>query len=1165
MKKSTILLSLLLVCATRTIAIVDIWLADALGETEFTTEIGSEKEIYVWVDSHGEEITGFQCFFSFAESSIEPIRYSEDQNGWFEDLQQFEGIIITADNYDDRHPDSPLPGHQLDWVVQTGIGQPRPAYAVNGAICRFKLRFLEDMDSHEVSFDHDNDNQRNTLYWSSGSDEEFPFHETSMFVSVTGIEFGPVPDIYLSSVDQQQSLNLYDYLRQIDGIENEDYMFSWAVVGGGENTVCLLDTLRTENEFFLFFDANTTEVDHVDLQIEASTQGLTSDDILRVYYGDAPDIDDEIADQTPFIYWPEDEQTTFLLDDYVIDLDDPDEDLLWSVISESDTVDMDIDPQTRIATLSAPANWFGIDTLEIRVVDPGGMSDTSIFIAEVLSVNDNPLIDLDDQIDVHPSSATTIDLESISFDIDHSYEQLIWSFEGDTTLFSVWLNNENNEITFSSRPETEMFSQTDFTIRVTDPDDAFDDDTFTLLLNSFPPVWSEFADVVMSVNSNSFLNLDNYLSDLDNLDNEITVWAEGNTRVGVEIDATTHTAHFTSGVVWTGVEEIILFARDPDNNEDIDTLLVAVTQGHIPLATRIPDIIMQTGAMDSSLILDQHVWDLDNIASEMTWEILDSGIFGIDIEQNNQVFITAPPFVPQADLVEYRVEDPDGNIGSDVGVIASIDNSGRPLIFPSREIWMTTFSTISILLDNLVFDLDNLPEELAWSYTQPSMLGLEIANGRVLQISSFAQSGIEIIYLHVEDPDENTADGTVLVHVFEGTAPIVSAFEKRFIIAGESDTLRHLENYVEDTDIGDQITWSFIPPQETPVFIEYIADLEIGVIHTDSDYIGNDEFVAVATDLALMSDSQTIEIQSLENIPPNLDTAILPNPAIPEGYVEIIVMSDEPLRELLAHRASDGVPLSFSSHASEVDGVQVFSNHYLPAEGSETIIIQATDLPDYPEVAGNVTVDSLEFSSGSVSQASIGFASPDNHVWFKYAGSTGELLVIQSSNTENEIAGNNWKLLDVNGSLDYVAVVWERQHGSLQQYSDTGWINIKIRGIGKSMLRAELEPGSLIRLAADDSEYIPETLQLHPAVPNPFNPRTKISFDIHLDGRVRLVVHDLLGREVVVLQDEFLTAGNHSCIWEGQNSSGFSVASGIYFVSLRQHNRRASSKLVLLK
>jgi hypothetical protein len=78
--------------------------------------------------------------------------------------------------------------------------------------------------------------------------------------------------------------------------------------------------------------------------------------------------------------------------------------------------------------------------------------------------------------------------------------------------------------------------------------------------------------------------------------------------------------------------------------------------------------------------------------------------------------------------------------------------------------------------------------------------------------------------------------------------------------------------------------------------------------------------------------------------------------------------------------------------------------------------------------------------------------------------------------------------------------------------------------------------------------------------PNPFNPSTQIHFELPQDGSVRLVVYDLLGREVATLMNEFKKAGRYDVTFAARN-----LASGVYFYRLQAGAFNDVKKLLLLR
>jgi len=91
-------------------------------------------------------------------------------------------------------------------------------------------------------------------------------------------------------------------------------------------------------------------------------------------------------------------------------------------------------------------------------------------------------------------------------------------------------------------------------------------------------------------------------------------------------------------------------------------------------------------------------------------------------------------------------------------------------------------------------------------------------------------------------------------------------------------------------------------------------------------------------------------------------------------------------------------------------------------------------------------------------------------------------------------------------------------------------------------------------------------LSLSGGRPNPFLTTTDLSFRLEEPRRVRIVVHDVRGREVVVLEDGVRGAGPHAIHWNGMDRLGKVVPAGVYFISVRgEAGQVASRKVVRLR
>lgn len=93
-----------------------------------------------------------------------------------------------------------------------------------------------------------------------------------------------------------------------------------------------------------------------------------------------------------------------------------------------------------------------------------------------------------------------------------------------------------------------------------------------------------------------------------------------------------------------------------------------------------------------------------------------------------------------------------------------------------------------------------------------------------------------------------------------------------------------------------------------------------------------------------------------------------------------------------------------------------------------------------------------------------------------------------------------------------------------------------------------------------DNSRMPSAYQLSQNFPNPFNPSTKISYSIPNSGYVKLIVYNVLGKEVATLVNEVKPAGDHTVSFNASN-----LNSGVYFYSLESGNTKIVKKMTLMK
>lgn len=95
---------------------------------------------------------------------------------------------------------------------------------------------------------------------------------------------------------------------------------------------------------------------------------------------------------------------------------------------------------------------------------------------------------------------------------------------------------------------------------------------------------------------------------------------------------------------------------------------------------------------------------------------------------------------------------------------------------------------------------------------------------------------------------------------------------------------------------------------------------------------------------------------------------------------------------------------------------------------------------------------------------------------------------------------------------------------------------------------------------------LPRFDRLGGSYPNPFNPLTRIKFELAHPTAVDLRIYDMQGRLLrVLLTNELFEPGVHEAEWDGRDHRGASVAAGVYLYQLVTDNFSGSRRMTLVK
>ena len=94
---------------------------------------------------------------------------------------------------------------------------------------------------------------------------------------------------------------------------------------------------------------------------------------------------------------------------------------------------------------------------------------------------------------------------------------------------------------------------------------------------------------------------------------------------------------------------------------------------------------------------------------------------------------------------------------------------------------------------------------------------------------------------------------------------------------------------------------------------------------------------------------------------------------------------------------------------------------------------------------------------------------------------------------------------------------------------------------------------------------VSEKFELKGNYPNPFNPTTKIRFSNDRSSNVKVTIYSLKGEKVATLMNKKVNAGTYDVTWNGKNSKGKIVPTGMYLYNVESDQRTLQGKMLFLK
>jgi hypothetical protein len=616
------------------------------------------------------------------------------------------------------------------------------------------------------------------------------YDSNAIFYVVNPVNDGPVfseiTDKTIDEGEQFATIRLSDFVTDID---DPNAQLSYTITG---NTELSYEVFGTEGDLTVTaLDSNWYGSETFTITVRDTALASDSQDVVFTInnVNDAPVVsaipNQSIAFDGTFI--------SFDLDDYVADIDDADNTLSWSYRG-NDSVLISIDGNNEVS-LTYESDWTGTENVWFIVSDPGGLKDSTqaSYTRNEGAFNSTPIISpIPNQTISEGDDFAIITLDHYVAD-DHADNEISWSTINEDELTV----DITNRIATISVPNSDWYGAETIGFIATDPDLAADTAYVTFTVNNVndAPVISSIPNQEISYSAFfDIFDLDNYVTDIDNANNELSWVTRGDSALSIDIAADNRTT-VSYPPFWTGTEDVWFIVSDLDG--DKDSTEVSFTRlaevNFAPVLSDIPNQIVDEGI--AFPILDLNTYVSDNNHHDSTLSFTVSGLVNLTaLITNNQMEVSVVDtnwF--GSETITLMVEDPLGasdtttiefrvNNVNDVPYGINISNDtvreGQPI------------GTFVAVITSMDFDPADVHE-----YSLPQGAG----NNERYSISNDSLFTYAIFDASVKDKD------TIVINVNDGTADVQEAFEIQITEVVSVNEIKSLNITVYPNPIKDEV------------------------------------------------------------------------------------------------------------------------------------------------------------------------------------------------------------------------------------------------------------------------------------------------------------------------------------------------------------------------
>lgn len=606
------------------------------------------------------------------------------------------------------------------------------------------------------------------------------------------------------------------------------------------------------------------------------------------------------------------------LDQYVTDQDHRFQQLHFTFEGAQNLTVRQVGRNLKVAVKDT--NWFGDETILIKVDDPekGHVENSVLF--SVQSVNDLPFVSrIPNQTIQEGSKFAVIKLDDYVTDGDQKDSELSWEFSVKTLkaheLGDVYVQMNNNRVATILLPDTNYYGSAAITFTVTDLEGAKAQTTATFTVNSVNdiPVLRPPQDQTIE-EGNSFvpINLDDLVSDSDHAPNQMTWKVSGQRMLKAVIDPRYRVLNvYAPDPEYSGpTEQLTLTVTDPERGSASTQVKYTIKSiNDAPEMKELKDQIIQEGSQFAEIDLNALADDKDHQDSQLKWTF--SGARELKV---SKIGYKARIQIPNknwhgTEMITFMVTDPANAKAERTATftVESVNDIPQLRRIPDQTIQEGQLFT-AIKLDDIVSDEDHSKGDLSWetSVSLPPgakgtpQLAVNIDAARIARIliPDTNWNGSEIITFTVTDPEGGRQSVSAHFKVRSiNDPPFVDKYEGQTIDEGAEFAAIHLDDYVRDSDhLKSELTWTAEGGAALKAVIDrnHVATIKI----PDKEWSGNPEtfrFIVTDPEGAKAAITSKFTVRAINDPPVMKD---IPNQKIREGESFNDILLDQYVTDL---------------------------------------------------------------------------------------------------------------------------------------------------------------------------------------------------------------------------------------------------------------------------